>query len=150
MPLSQISDDNPSGKAASHFRNLHVANWDDNRREKAIVNLGGGPRPNPKTEKGVTVYVHDWFGPGRHAEVVSTRSAEYKARPEAYSAVAPLTGDESRAAEVAGIDFPQLLDPVDDLPPATVITHVARQGGKLLVTGTCSDNGAVKRVVIQG
>ena len=39
------------------------------------MNLGGGPRPTPKTEKGVPVYLHDWFGPGRHAKVVSTKHA---------------------------------------------------------------------------
>ena len=35
-----------------------------------------------------------------------------------------LTGDESRAAEVTDVAFPNPLHPVDDLPPATVITSV--------------------------
>jgi hypothetical protein len=44
-----------------------------------------------------------------------------------------------------------LLDPVDDLPPATVITHVsAAAGGRLLVRGTTSDNGTVKRGLVNG
>jgi hypothetical protein len=48
-------------------------------------------------------------------------------------------------------DFPGALAPVDDLPPVTVITHVLRQaGGKLLVRGTTSDNGTVKRVLVNG
>jgi hypothetical protein len=48
-------------------------------------------------------------------------------------------------------DYPGPLDPVDDLPPATVITHVARVGaGKLRVRGTTSDNGTVKRVLVNG
>src|SRR5216683_7089235 len=43
-----------------------------------------------------------------------------------------LTGDESRVAEVRDVDFPTLLDPTDDLPPATVITHVVvAPGGKV-------------------
>ena len=47
--------------------------------------------------------------------------------------------------------FPKLLDPVDDLPPATVITHVRRlEGGRVFVRGIASDNGAVKRVVVNG
>ena len=51
----------------------------------------------------------------------------------------------------AEADYPRPLDPVDDLPPATVITHVTRPApGKLLVRGTTSDNGAVKRVVVNG
>jgi len=150
MPLIQISDDNPTGKAVSHFRHVEVPNWKDTSRDKAIVNLGGGPRPQPKTDAGVPIYLHDWFGPGRDALVVSTRSPEFKARPAAFHAEPPLTGDESRVAETAHVDFPQLLDPIDDLPPATVITHVARHGGQLKVVGTCSDGGIIKRVVVNG
>jgi hypothetical protein len=127
---------------------VEVINWKDGSREKAIVNLGGGPRPKPKTEKGVPIYMHGWYGPARDALVVSTRSPEYKARPGAFHADPPLTGDESRVAEVASPDFPQILDPVDDLPPATVITGVQRREGKLIVQGTCSDNGSVTRVVV--
>jgi hypothetical protein len=150
MPLIQISDDNPTGNAVSHFRRVEAINWKDGSRDKAIVNLGGGPRPNPKTEKGVPIYLHGWYGPGRDALVVSTRSPEYKARPDAFHADPPLTGDESRVMEVATPDFPQLLDPVDDLPPATVITGLQRRDSKVLVQGTCSDNGSVTRVVVNG
>ena len=49
------------------------------------------------------------------------------------------------------INFPGELNPVDDLPPQTVITHVvALVGGKWLVRGTTSDNGEVKRVLVNG
>lgn len=151
MPLVQISDDNPTGAAVTHLRNLKTITWKDGSRRKAIVNLGGGPRPTPKTSQGVPVYVHDWFGPGRHAVVVSTRSPEYKASPEKYRAIAPLTGDESRAAEIKGVTLPKVLDPVDDLPPTTVITHVSRPAnGKVTVRGTTADNGPVRRVVVNG
>lgn len=37
------------------------------------------------------------------------------------------------------------LSPVDDLPLITVITHVSKQSGKLLIRGSTSDNGAVRR-----
>jgi hypothetical protein len=99
----------------------------------------------------VPVYLHDWYGPGRHALVVSTRSPEFKEAPDSFHPEAPLTGDESRTREVQGIALPKLLDPVDDLPPTTVITHVSRRApGKLLVRGTTADNGVVKRVVVNG
>ena len=53
-------------------------------------------------------------------------------------------------AEVKDIPFPELLHPVDDLPPATVITGVVKQAdGKLLVRGASSDNGAIVRVLGQ-
>jgi hypothetical protein len=42
------------------------------------------------------------------------------------------------------------LDPVDDLPPVTVITHVLEKGGKLIVRGTTSDNGTVTKVLVNG
>src|SRR5205823_7082450 len=59
-------------------------------------------------------------------------------------------GDESRATEVKGVAFPKLLDPVDDLPSTTVITHVVRAGGKVWVRGTTSDNGTVTGVTVNG
>ncbi len=150
MPLVQISDDNPTGKAVTHFRNVKTLNWTDGSRQKAIANLGGGPRPQPKSEKGVPIYLHDWFGAGRTAMLVSSRSPEFKASPDKFRAESPLTGDESRVAEVKDISFPQLLDPVDDLPPATIITGVERDKGKVTVRGTCVDNGTVKKVMVNG
>jgi hypothetical protein len=150
MPLIQISDDNPGGTAESHFRNVKVVDRRD-RNRRALVNLGGGPRPTPKTPRGVPIVLHDWFGPGRHARVVSTRSKEFKADGLPYRAEVSLTGDESRVAEVKDVSFPKLLDPIDDLPPATVITHVSPlQGGKLKVRGATSDNGVVRKVLVNG
>jgi hypothetical protein len=156
MPLIQISDDNKSGTAESHFRNVKVTNWRGDRR-RALVNLGGGPRPTPKTEKCVPIYLHDYFGAGRTAKVVSTKTKELKSDGLSYRAEPLLTGDESRAAEVKDIAFPNLLDPTDDLPPTTVITHVRRLPVKkgqtsirYLVRGTTADNGPVKRVAVNG
>ncbi len=149
MPLVQISDNNAGGDAVSHFRNVKLVNWTGSKK-RAVVNLGGGPRPDPKTDKGVPAYVHDWFGPGRHALVVSTRSPEFRADTALFREEPLLTGDESRVAEVRDIPFPVPLEPVDDLPPATVITHAARSGEKLVVRGVASDNGTVKRVVVNG
>lgn len=151
MPLIQISDDNPTGNAVTHMKNVKAINWNDNSKAKALINLGGGPRPEPKTEKGVPIYLHDYFGPGKHAMVSSTRSSEFKADPTKYRVEKQVTGDESRLAEVKDVKFPQLLDPVDDLPPTTVIMYVRKQaGGKLLVRGVTADNGTVKRVVVNG
>lgn len=152
MPLIQISDDNPSGRAATHFRNVKLERWSDSRRSKALANLGGGPRPKPKTEKGVPIYFHDWFAPGRHALVVSTRSGEYRAEPGKYKAEPPLTGDEARAVEVGDVAFPSLLDPIDDLPPTTVITHIqpGAQARAIRIRGTTADNGTVAKVLVNG
>jgi len=45
--------------------------------------------------------------------------------------------------------FPQLL-PVDDLPPATVVTRIARKGDSLMVHGVTIDNGEVIKVIVNG
>jgi len=45
--------------------------------------------------------------------------------------------------------FP-VTDPVDDLPPATVITHVSPEGKALRVRGTTMDNGTVTQVLVNG
>ncbi|MEO6742559.1 MAG: G8 domain-containing protein [Chthoniobacteraceae bacterium] len=48
-------------------------------------------------------------------------------------------------------EFPGALQFLDDLPPATIITHTLEQNdGSLIVRGTTADNGTVKRVVING
>ncbi|MGE3809442.1 MAG: G8 domain-containing protein, partial [Gemmataceae bacterium] len=149
MPLIQISDHNSTGNAVSHFRNVKTPNWKTSK-DAAIVNQGGGPRYTTKTDKGVPVYIHDYFGPGRHAEVVSTTAPEFKNAPGKYREEKPLTGNGSRVAEVKDIPFPKLLDPVDDLPPQTIITHVRKQNGKLIVRGTAADNGTIRRVLVNG
>ena len=58
----------------------------------------------------------------------------------------PYKGTQPKEAQ-----FPKPLDPVDDAPPETIITHVVKQAdGARLVRGTTSDNGEVKRVVVNG
>ena len=50
----------------------------------------------------------------------------------------------------AAADYPKPLEPVSDLPPVTVITHVRQAEGKLVVRGTTSSNSAIKKVVVNG
>jgi hypothetical protein len=58
------------------------------------------------------------------------------------------------AVEAAGKSaspFPHPLTPVDDLPPATVITSAApASSGRLVVRGTTSDNGSIRKVLVNG
>jgi hypothetical protein len=151
MPLIQMSDDNPTGQAESHFRNVKVVDRRDGNR-RALINLGGGPRPQPKTPTSVPVILHDYFGSGKTAMVVSTRSGEFKnEESKGFKSDVPLTGDESRVVEIKPVPFPKLLDPVDDLPPTTVITHVVQlEGGKLCVRGAAADNGTITKVLVNG
>ncbi len=150
MPLIQLTDHNPTGSAETHLRNVQVINRkDDNRR--ALVNLGGGPRPQPKTPTSVPVILHDFYGSGRHARVVSAKSNEVRGNESTpYKSESPLTGDESRVLKVRDIPFPQLLDPVDDQPPSTVITSVTPVREGWLIRGSASDNGEIKQVTVNG
>ncbi len=150
MPLIQISDDNPTGNAVTHMRNVKTVNWTDGSKAKALANLGGGPRPTPKSAKGVPIYLHDFFGPGRVAMVVSIKSGEFKEQPNTYREEKNLTGDQSRVAEVKDVAFPAFPKLIDDLPPATIITSISKKDGKLFVRGSTIDNGTVKRVTVNG
>ncbi len=61
----------------------------------------------------------------------------------------PGAGPAERLGDHQGL--PRALEPVDDLPPTTVITHVARSAdGGLTVRGTTADNGTVRRVTVNG
>lgn len=147
LALVQISDNNLSGDAETHLRNVELRQVHPRR---AFVDRGGGALADPVTDKGVPVYVHDHFGPGRHAKVVSTAARDLGADNEKYVEVAALTGEKSLAAEVSSVEFPQLLDPVDDHPPATIILSARRDGDQLRVQGVSHDNGAIVQVLVNG
>ncbi len=150
VPMIQLSDNNPDGSAVSYFRNVRVVNRKD-RGRRPLANVGGGTRIPPSTPRGVPIYLLDHFGPGRHARVVSTRARDLLADGNVYRSDPPLTGDLSRVAEVSDVDFPTLLEPASDLPPATVITRVRRtEDGSLRVWGTTSSNGVLKAVRVNG
>ncbi|HYT89226.1 MAG TPA: G8 domain-containing protein [Gemmataceae bacterium] len=151
VPLIQISDNNPTGRAVSHFRNVRVVGRLDANQPRALVDLGGGARPEPTTRLGVPIYLHNYYGPGRHAKIVSVKAGELRRDGHKYRAEPPLTGPDALVAEVRDVEFPKGPVPVDDLPPTTIITHIRDIGdGKLLVRGTAADNGKVLRVVVNG
>jgi hypothetical protein len=155
-PAVHMTDNNLSGKAECHFKNVVVGppSTKDGkagpRGTRPAFNRGGTVRVDPIVEKGVPYYIHDHFGPGRHAKIISTKAADLLKDGNSYHTQSPLTGDESVVAEVKGVAWPQLLDPVDDLPPATIILSVRRQGEKLLVKGVSHDNGTIRSVTING
>lgn len=154
-PAVHMTDNNLSGKAECHFRNVLVGPSTKGGRPgprgtRPAFNRGGTVRVDPIVGKGVPYYIHDHFGPGRHAKIVSTKAADLLKNGHEYRAQSPLTGDESVVAEVKGLVWPQLLNPVDDLPPATIILSVRRHGSKLLVTGVSHDNGVIRSVTVNG
>ena len=51
---------------------------------------------------------------------------------------------------VGDVEFPELLQPVDDEPPATTILSVRREAGRLSVVGVSHDNGEISQVIVNG
>ena len=156
VPLVQISARDPSGSAETHIRGLKI----EDRRDKgtrALVNMGGGPRVKDSEIDGVPIIVHDLFGEGKDARFVSSRAKEARAGNGRFREHAPYTGDESLVAEVGDVEFPALLDPVDDHPPATSINWPLRgiaaqleEDGSLIVRGTTTDDYETARVLVNG
>ncbi len=144
--LIQVSQHSPTGKAEAHFRAVEFR--DNKRYVPAYVDTTPNGQPKDAPADDIIPYVfHDWYGPGRHAKLLTAQMAErandgleYKDGP------APFVGKKMKSAEAHDIAFPELLTPVDDLPPATVITSVS----KGVVRGTTCDNGVVKRVLVNG
>jgi hypothetical protein len=141
---------------AGHFRNLKVIPG-RSRRETRVVDLGVGPvLPDKKLDKGVAYYFHDspdttaGTSPGKAVRVVSEKFPGLMKDGREYKQVANFTGKRVRAAEVDGVEFPTLLEPVDDLPPATMVTSVRKENGTLLVRGVTHDNGEVASVTVNG
>jgi hypothetical protein len=150
-PGIYLSENNPTGKGESHFRNVRIIK----RKTPGWTMTGlfdyreeyGGVK---QTWTGVPVYFHDYFGPGRAAKVLSEGAQEVAAQKDRYRQEPGLTARATRVTEVKGARFPELLDPVDDLPPITVITHVKPKGTSVIVRGTTADNGSVKKVLVNG
>jgi hypothetical protein len=150
-PAIWLSENNPTGKGEAHYRNVRVIN----RKGGAWTMTGVFSYRETyagvsQTWTGVPTYFHNYFGPGKTAKVLSARAQELVTDGDKYREEPQLTGKDTRVAEVSGVAFPKLLDPVDDLPPATVITHVRKVGEKLVVRGTTSDNGIVNQVLVNG
>jgi hypothetical protein len=146
-PIVHMSDNNLSGTAENHFRNVV---WKNDNGRRPVFNRGGSVRVDPFVPQGVPYYLHDYFGPDRHAKIVSTKAKDLLADGNQYQSLPPLTGDESVVAEVTGLSWPELLDEVDDEPPATIILSVAADDGWIIVRGVSHDNGEIVAVEVNG
>jgi hypothetical protein len=140
-----------------HFRNIRQ---DRKGSERGLVSVTPVLSTVPKEPLDVMpVYLHDYYGPNRHAKVVWKHSKHHandglqyhEEKPLTVKYYGPYSINHTEVAEVKDVEFPKLLDPVDDLPPTTVITHVSQASdGKLTVRGSTADNGTVKRVLVNG
>src|SRR5262249_52003413 len=140
-PGIYLSENNPTGKGESHFRNVRVVKRKDPRwTMTGLFNYHETYPGIKQTWTGVPGYFHDYFGPGKAAKVLSVGAEEVVAGGDRYREEPNLTTKSTRVTEVKDVAFPKLLDPVDDLPPTTVITHVRKAGTNVVVRGTTADN----------
>jgi hypothetical protein len=145
-PLIQLTGIAPRPGPAGHFREVTLTN--SVSREGGVVDFGGGPRTR-KTEHPVRYFFHDTPTPGRVRSVATVQTPAALLNGD-YRSINGWTGQEARAAEGPGFAFPQLLAPVDDLPPATLITSIEAAGTRQLVRGVSHDNGTVAAITVNG
>ena len=112
-------------------------------RSKPVISVQGLNFKDLNASGSLEPY-EDWRLPAQ------ARAADLVEDGNAYRATPPLTGDESRVAEVQDVPWPKLLEPVDDLPPATIVTSVRRERGRLAVRGVSHDNGPIVKVTVNG
>lgn len=145
-PLIQLSCTSDKPGQSGHFRNVKTIN--SISTESNVVDLGGGPR-NDKLENGVVYYFHDWPVAGQMLKVVSTKFPALMNDGD-YRSIPQVTGKDVRATELPNSEFPQLLDPASDLPPATLITSILRNGSSVTVHGVTADTGDISSVDVNG
>jgi hypothetical protein len=145
-PLIQLTSIGPKPGISGHFRGVTISN--SHSAGGNVVDFGGGPRTR-KIDNPVSYYFHDTPSVGAITSVVSIRIPATETDSD-FRVIDGWTGSEARAAPVKGIDFPQLLKPVDDLPPATLITGIKPTGTKRLVNGVSHDNGEIASVTVNG
>jgi len=157
-PLIQLTCTSPVKGLSGHFRNVRVEHGRNRPEQVRVVDLGVGPvLPDAKLQEGVAYYFHDSAGGtiggssggGKALRVVSTRLKGMTDDGD-YKPVPGLTGRQVKAAEVPAPPFPKLLSPVDDLPPATIITSRQVRDGKTIIRGVSTDNGQITGVRVNG
>ena len=144
-PLIQLTAIAPKPGVAGHFRGITITS---SKSGSSIVDFGGGPRTE-KLDHPVSYYFHDIPAAGTMTRVASMKLPQINT-DTAYRSIPNWTGPEARATEVKGVTFPELLAPVDDVPPATSITSITTEGAKRLVRGVSHDNGEIASVTVNG
>jgi hypothetical protein len=144
-PLIQMACTSPNADAAGHFRNVVLV--DSESRQARVVDLGGGPRSD-RLENPVAYFFHGFFGPRTVTKVVSAKFSNRFG--DAFHQIDGFTGPDVLAEDGGPVPFPELLEPVDDLPPTTAITSVREDGAHVVVNGISCDDGEVATVIVSG
>ena len=145
----------PKAGVKGFFKDLRVTNCKSNAN---VVDLGGGPR-NDKLEHAVRYYFltgtdSTALGMKEHLNgdiVVTSRKFPDELKDYGYGGgMEGWTGPDVVISVLKRMEFPNLVEPKDDLPPASFITRVRREGDKLHVSGVAHDDGAIAGVKVNG
>ncbi len=145
-PLIQLTGIGSKPDLAGHFRGITLRNSQSGLT--GIVDFGGGPRTK-KIDNPVSYFFHNTSGADTVTRVASAKLPAVT-NNDAYHSINGWTGPEARAVADNGVLFPELLAPVDDLPPATLITGIQSVGARRLVRGVTHDNGEIRGVSVNG
>ncbi|RMG68406.1 MAG: hypothetical protein D6715_02350 [Calditrichaeota bacterium] len=103
----------------------------------------------------ITMYLFDWFGPGLAAKVIPANQSRNDGLT--YTAMPPHFDATVKVAQTNNPAFPSNpIQPVDDLPPATVILYPAAEQvfpasqQQIVVRGTCVDNSQIASLTVNG
>lgn len=150
-PLIQMACTAPVAGVSGYFKDLKISNC---KSSSNVVDLGGGPR-NDQLAYPVSYHFinHNSKALGLESEVTGDLLVMSNKFPEQlkqhdFGNYAHWTGPSVRAAVVKAQELPVLLEPIDDLPPATSITSIRRQGDTLKISGISHDNGTIAKVTI--
>lgn len=146
-PIVHMTDNDLSGEAECHFRNVTVRGGDARR---PVFNRGGSARSDRLTASGVTYVLHDHFGAGRDARLVALEKERTEESPRDSGKTSPMIGPDVVIKEAGDVEFPVLLHPVDDEPPATAVLSVRKEKQQWVVRGISHDNGEVAKVMVNG
>lgn len=145
----ELTGRNPTPQTCDvHIRNYTVSNIDDGH--DAAGSEGSNAQPHPDR----TMYLHDFFGAGQDAKVIPASQTRNDGLN--YQSMPPRFESNVRVA-VTSVPFPTSpIQPVDNLPPATVIIYPAHgqifpsQTHQITVVGTCIDASTITEVTVNG
>ncbi len=144
-PLIQLTLRAEKPGLVGHF---HGVTLDNSHATNGVVAFGGGPRTN-KNDNPICYYFHDTPMRGKVTRVVHGNAPRETPAANAQS-IDGWTGRDARALVAPAVTFPQLLDPLDDLPPASLLTHITVDGKQHVIRGVSHDNGRIATVVVNG
>ncbi|MFT7640881.1 MAG: hypothetical protein ACI9G1_002625 [Pirellulaceae bacterium] len=151
-PLICLNTMSPSHPQEGHFRNIVFK--EATSQSQVVDDMVPATTPL-KLQQPISYYFHDFPNKGETSKVVSIKFPE-QMKDGKYDSLEGFTGTNARIASVSNVEFPQVLNPVDDLPPATTVTYppagasLKLTDGTLIVRGTTTDNVKTSRVIING